>query len=129
MSNSQSEFCEKFPLFLERVINAFSLTDRHHMADLVSFIHFQEIATIKQELSGCPVSVVFDGTTRLGEALAIVVCFVDDKLCIQQYLIRMQFLTKSMPGEEIGRQLKGLVQEGVNPHFIKILLLAPCVSL
>ena len=73
------------------------------MADLVSFIHSQEIATIKQELSGCPVSVVFDGTTRLGEALAIVLRFVDDKLCIQ-CLVRMQLLTKSMSGEEIARE-------------------------
>ena len=28
-------------------------------------------------MGGCPVSVIFDGTTRLGEAMAIVVRFVE----------------------------------------------------
>jgi len=57
--------------------NMFCLTDRCHMSDLVPFICAQEQADIKAEISGKPVSVVFDGTTRLGEAMAVVVRFVD----------------------------------------------------
>ena len=53
------------------------------MSDLVPLIISQEQADVKRELSGRPVSVIFDGTTRLGEAMAIVVRFVDDELVIQ----------------------------------------------
>ena len=35
------------------------------------------------------ISVIFDGTTRLGEALAIVVRFVDDGWKINQSLVRL----------------------------------------
>ena len=64
--------------------NMFRLTDRRHMSDLVPFIHTQEQAVIKAEISGKPVSVVFDGNSRLGEAMAVVVRYVDDSFAIQQ---------------------------------------------
>ena len=48
--------------------------------------------------------IIFDGTTRLGEALAIVVRFIDDWE-IKQRLIRLQLLTKTMTGEEIAREI------------------------
>ena len=85
--------------------NSFRLTDRRHMSDLVPLIVAQEQADIKAEFAGKPVSVVFDGTTRLGEAMAIVVRFVDNSFAIQQRLLRLQLLTKSMTGEEIARVL------------------------
>ena len=65
------------------------LSDRRHMSNLVPLIISQEQADVKQEISGRPVSVIFDGTTRLGEAMAVIVRFVDDKLAIQQRLIRL----------------------------------------
>ena len=47
-----------------------------------------------------------NGTSRLGEALAIIVCFVDcSTLTIHQHLVRVQLLTKSMTGEEVAREL------------------------
>ena len=58
---------ELFRKILEE--NAYSLTDCRHTSDLVSLVHSQEIATVKQELAGHLVSVVFDGTTRLREAV------------------------------------------------------------
>ena len=85
--------------------NVYRLSDRRHMSDLVPLIISQEQADVKRELSGRPVSVIFDGTTRLGEAMAIVVRFVDDELVIQQRLVRLQLLSKSMAGEEIARVL------------------------
>jgi hypothetical protein len=85
--------------------NMFRLTDRRHMTDLVPYIVTQEKADIKAEILGKSVSVIFDGTTRLGEAMAIVVRFVDDSFVIQQRLIRLQLLVKSMTGEEIAREL------------------------
>ena len=71
--------------------NNFRLTDRRHMCDLIPFIITQEKADIKAEIVGKPVSVVFDGTThaRLGEAMAIVIRFVDNSFAITQRLIRL----------------------------------------
>ena len=85
--------------------NALLLSDRRQMADIVPFIFSQEQKLIKQEISGKYLSIVFDGTTRLGEAMAIIVRYVDSEWCIQQRLIRLQMLEKSMNGEEIARVL------------------------
>ena len=85
--------------------NMFRLTNRRNMTGLVPYIVTQEKADIKAKILGKSVSVIFDGTTRLGEATAIVVRFVDDSFVIQQHLIRLQLLVKSMTGEEIAREL------------------------
>ena len=53
--------------------NSFRLTDHHHMCDLIPFIIAQEKADIKAKIVGKPVSVMFDGTSKLGEAMAIVI--------------------------------------------------------
>ena len=68
------------------------------------FIRSQEIYLIKNKMAPSNVGVIFDGTTRLGEALAIVVRFVDDWE-IKQRLIRLLLLTKTMTGEEIAREI------------------------
>ena len=47
------------------------------MSDIVLFIFSQEQARIKEEINGKDLSVIFDGTTRLGEAMGIGVQLVD----------------------------------------------------
>ena len=84
--------------------NAYRLCDRRGMCDLIPFVQSEEQQRIRADLQGKKVSVIFDGTTRLGEALVIVLRFVDG-FVIKQYLIRFQTLAKSMTGEEIARQL------------------------
>ena len=42
---------------------------------------------------------------RLGETVAIVVCYVDECFTIKQRLVRLQLLAKSMSGEEIAREI------------------------
>ena len=100
--------------------NMYRLTDRRHMSDLVPYITAQEQTDIKAEISGKPISVVFDGTTRLGEAMAIVVRFVDDSCAIQQRLICLQLLVKSMTGEEIARVLINTLsaQYGISSNLV-----------
>ena len=64
------------------------LADRKPMSDIVPFILNKERQRIKQEIEGLPVSVIFDGTTRLGEALAVILHFVDSSsITICQRLI------------------------------------------
>ena len=61
---------------------------------------------IKKEINGKYVSVIFDGTTRMGEALAVVLRFVDDEeWVLKQRLVHLQLLAKSLCGEEIAREL------------------------
>ena len=61
------------------------LTAHGHLSQMIPSIIEKEKETLKTELSlvdGC--SVIFDGSTRLGEALAIIVRFVDDEWNVQQ---------------------------------------------
>ena len=85
--------------------HAHRLTDRRHMSDLIPVIASQEQSLIKEELKGKFISIIFDGTTRLGEAMAILVRYVDSEWRIQQHLVRLQLIAKSMTGEEIAREL------------------------
>ena len=50
-------------------------------------------------------SVIFDGTTRMGEAMGIVVRYITSDWKIQQRLVRLQLLAQSMSGEEVAREL------------------------
>ena len=83
--------------------SASRLTDRRHMSDLVPFVLTQERAVIKEEIGGKPLSIIFDGTCRLGEAMTIVARFISPDWSIQQRLIRFQLRAKSLAGEEIAR--------------------------
>ena len=58
-------------------------------------------------LTGRPISVIFDGTSRVGEVFVIVVCYVNtsESWNIQQKLIRLHVLATSMSGEEIAREV------------------------
>lgn len=47
---------------------------------------------------------IFDGTTRLGEALAIILHFGSESWTLER-LVRIQLLSKSMTGGEIAREL------------------------
>ena len=73
------------------------------MFDLVPFI-LKEETCLKQELQGKQVGVIFDGTTRLGEAMTIILQYVSDSWTLEQRLVRIQLFSKSMTGEEIARE-------------------------
>ena len=54
-------------------------------------------------MNGKRVSIIFDGTSRLGEIFVVVVRFVSTEWSIEQRLIRLQMLVKTMTGDEIAR--------------------------
>ena len=58
---------------------AYRLTDRRRMSDIVPFILAHEKEKLKNEVSGKPLSIIFDGTSRLGEVSAIVLRFIDSE--------------------------------------------------
>jgi len=66
--------------------HAFSLTGRKHLSEMIPFILHQEKALIKEEIAGRQLSIVFDGTTHVEEATAIVLRYIDDDYKIKQWL-------------------------------------------
>ena len=100
--------------------NAYRLCDRRHMSDLIPFVLRQEQARIKEEIEGQHVTITFDGTTRLREALAIVVHIISEEFQVIQRLIHLQLLEKSLTGEEIARELITVlsVSYGINPSLV-----------
>ena len=85
--------------------NGYRLAGRHPMSDIIPFILAEEKQRILKEINGRDVSITFDGTSRLGEAMVFVVRFIDDHWSPQQRLVRLQMLAKTMCGEEIAREL------------------------
>ena len=85
--------------------NALRLTDRSHMANLIPFIIEQEKGKLKEQIESKNVSVCFDGTTRLGEALVVVLRFMDNNWKLQQHLVQVKMVAKCMTGEEIAQEL------------------------
>ena len=105
--------------------NAFRLTDRSHMANLIPFMWKEEQQLIKTEIQGRELSVVFDGTTRLGEAVVILVRYVTEHMEIQQRLLRVQMVVKSMTGDELARELISVlsINYSVSPNTLLALSL------
>lgn len=66
------------------------------MLDIVPFVLEQEQVQIKKEIAGNPLSIIFDGTSELWEAIAIAVRFIDSERSIQQQLIQFEVLAKSL---------------------------------
>ena len=67
---------EEFHEMLEQ--NSYRLADKRDMYNLIPFVFEKEQSTIKAEISGKNVSVIFYGTSRIGGALAIIIQFVDN---------------------------------------------------
>ena len=84
---------------------------RISIGQYVFLIFKQEVDRIKKELSlpgedmTRDVSVIFDGSTRQGEAIAIILRFINDDWMITQRLIRIDICSKSVNSEELARVL------------------------
>lgn len=85
--------------------HAFSLTNSHHMTELIPVIHQEQQSMIKSQIYGKQVSLIFDGTTHVAEAMVIILRFIDDEWIIHQRVVRLMLLAKSMTGQEVARQL------------------------
>ena len=99
--------------------HGYRLTDTRHMFDLVPFVLQEERSRLRAEVQGKCVSVIFDGTTRLGEVLAVVVRFISE-WNVHQCLVRLKFPMKSMCGDELARELISVlsVTLGVESHSL-----------
>ena len=86
--------------FLEK--HGHRLTASGHLSELIPSILEKE----KRDLQSVEeVSIIFDGTTRLGEALAVVIRFVQENFKPTQRLLRLQVVAKALKAEELAQRL------------------------
>ena len=74
----------------------YRLCDRRTLYDLLPFIAEEEVSRIKGEIKGKSLGVIFDGTTHVCEAFAVVIRFVSNSWSIEQRLIKIQLLAKAL---------------------------------
>jgi hypothetical protein len=78
-----------------------------------NLILHQEMVKLKSEVQGRPISIIFDGTTHVCEAMVIVLCFIDAQWSIQQRVgtCSLKLLAKSMSGEEVAQQIVSVISQ------------------
>lgn len=80
------------------------LTLSSHLVDYTPVIQQQERSTIRKAVEGQDVSVFFNGSSHLGEALAIAVQFLSG-WSIQQRIVMLSVLAMSLSSENLGREV------------------------
>ena len=99
------------------------LTSSSHMNDLIPVVLDKAKEKLKAELNIVrEASIIFDGTARLGEALAIVVRYVQQDFRPTQRLLRLEVLAKPLKGNELAQRLMTCM--AVNNSFKPDMILA-----
>lgn len=82
------------------------LTSSGHLSETIPLVLEREKEILKTDISiANEFSVVFDGSSRLGEVLAIVLCYIDTQWKIQQRLLKLETLEKSLKSQELAQRL------------------------
>ena len=90
------------------------LTGESHLRTYIHFIQEMDAAKVKSELAHHPpVSVIFDGSTHLGEALAVLVRFVYEEFKVVQRLVCLHVLAKSLSANELARDIITILCTGL----------------
>lgn len=85
--------------------HACALTSATNLRQLLPFLHREELNVLKREIANKSLSIIFDDTTHVCEAMVIVVRYITDDWVIKQCVCRLLLLAKSMTGEEVARQI------------------------
>ena len=81
------------------------LTDSSHLRQHIPLILKQETERLKEEIATRDLGLIFDGSTRLGEAIVIIVRFVSDNWSIVQRHIRLDICAKSVNAQDLAHVL------------------------
>ena len=93
------------------------------MKDLIPAVLEKEKEKLKAELHNVKeASIIFDGTARLGEAVAIVLRFVQEDCKPTQRLVCLEVLAKPLKGNELAQRLMTCI--AVNHNFGPNMVLA-----
>ena len=74
------------------------LTNSSNLRQLVPFILEEEISLLKQEIGGKHVSITFDGTTYVCEAMVVLLHYVSSDWVIRQKFCRLMLLANLCVG-------------------------------
>ena len=81
-----------------------SLTDSSHLSMFIPKIESREVELLIKEISGQRVTIIFDGTTRLGEALVILIRWIPaDFSRVEQRLVAFRTTFKHTSGAELAQ--------------------------
>lgn len=86
------------------------------MRKLIPPILIEERRKISEEIAQKSVSVVFDGTTHVVEAIVVILRFIDDQWDIQLRVVRLLLLAKSVTGEELAREIISTLSTRLQIH-------------
>ena len=73
----------------------YPLSHSSNLSSVIDEINKEEKEKVKEEITGRNVSVIFDGTTHVSEAMNIILRFVSDDWKIEQRLVKLLLVTKS----------------------------------
>ena len=85
--------------------HTFSLTSSTNLCQIIPLVHKIEMDKIKKAMDKKRISIIFDGTMNVCNAMVIVVRYITDDWVIQECVCRLILLAKSMTGEEVARQI------------------------
>ena len=85
--------------------HGYSLSHSSNLSSMIDVINKEEKDKVKREMAGRNVSIIFDGTTHVAEALNIILGFVSDNGKIEQRLVKLSLVAKSMTGEELAQHI------------------------
>ena len=97
------------------------LTHSANLREIIPAVLEKEREKLLSELESVKeASVIFDGTARMGEALAIIVRFVQEDFIPTQRLIRLEVLAKALKGGELAQRLMSClaVKHNFGPNTI-----------
>ena len=97
------------------------LTHSANLREIIPAVLEKEREKLLSELESVKeASVIFDGTARMGEALAIIVRFVQEDFIPTQRLIRLEVLAKALKGDELAQRLMSClaVKHNFGPNTI-----------
>lgn len=84
----------------------YKLTASTHMKSHIPKLLERELKLIKEELSGQWLTVIFDGTTRLGEILAVVVRYCTSDFKLEHRLLAFKTSATHLAGVKLAGALK-----------------------
>jgi hypothetical protein len=103
---------------LER--SGYAMTSADNLRPLVPKVEHMELLTLKQELEGQYISLAFDGTTRLGEAVNVVSRHVTHDFTLVHRLVRFVTLSQHATAADLAGFLTRMVVQQFGLSFDRV---------
>ena len=91
-----------------------------YLGEYIPVLLVEEFKGVKNEVTGRAISVIFDGTTRFGETVAILSRYVTDDWEIKQRLVRMQTVSKAVSAYQLAQLLNECSSLRCNAHHEQV---------